>query len=198
MRLASYLVLSLLSLAVAGYALVTYSLMPLGSLVHPDIRANFESHRVGIYAHVFGAAFALLLGPLQFSARLRTARPALHRLLGRLYLGLGVGMGGLAGLYMAFFAHGGLVSQSGFALLALAWLYTGARAYGAARSRRLREHRAWMVRNFSLAFAAVTLRLYLGPAVVVGLPFETAYQVIAWISWVPNILVAEFLLRRAP
>jgi hypothetical protein len=43
------------------------------------------------------------------------------------------------------------------------------------------------------------LRIYLPLAMVVGLPFEAAYSVVAWLCWVPNLLVASFLVRdRAP
>lgn len=33
-------------------------------------------------------------------------------------------------------------------------------------------------------------------AAVQGLPFEHDYQVIAWTAWVPNLLAAEWMLRR--
>ena len=197
MRLTGFVVLVLLSLGVAGYALVVYGFLPLGAVVHPDIRAAFEVHRAGIYAHVFASAVALALGPFQFSVRLRTARPALHRWSGRFYLGIGVLVGGLAGLYMAFHALGGLASRLGFGCLALAWLYTGLRAYRAIRARDIVAHRRWMVRNFALAFAAVTLRLWLPASIASGVPFEDAYPVIAWLCWVPNLVVAEILFNQS-
>jgi hypothetical protein len=53
-----------------------------------------------------------------------------------------------------------------------------------------------MIRNFSLTFAAVTLRLYLPASLAAGLPFDTVYPAIAWLCWVPNLVVAEFLLRE--
>ncbi len=198
MRLTGHLTLSVLSLGVAGYALFVYGFLPLGIALHPDMRATYEAQRIGIYAHVFAALFTLTLGPFQFSARLRAARPALHRWMGRLYLGIGVLVGGLAGLYMASFAYGGPVARLGFGLLALAWLYTGLRAYLAIRARQVMEHCRWMVRNFALTFAAVTLRLWLPASFVAGLPFDLAYPAIAWLCWVPNLLVAEWMLLPAP
>jgi len=192
----SYPVLLVLSLAVTGYALVAYALLPLGSAVHPDMRAAFVANRAAVYLHVFASVFALGLGPFQFSSRLRGARPALHRAMGRLYLGVGVLCGGLAGLYLATHAFGGPVSRLGFASLALAWLYTGWRAYRAIRAREVSTHRRWMVRNFALTFAAVTLRLWIPASVVAGLPFATAYAAIAWLCWVPNLLFAEVALLR--
>jgi uncharacterized membrane protein len=171
--------------------------MPLGAAVHPQMRATFEAHRLGIYAHVFASLLALALGPFQFSARLRTTRRALHRWLGRVYLGVGVAVGGLAGLYMALHAFGGIAARLGFACLALAWLYSGLRAYLAIRSHDAASHRRWMVRNFALTFAAVTLRLYLPSSMAVGVSFELAYPAIAWLCWVPNLVVAELWFNRA-
>ncbi len=196
MRLASFVTLIVLSLGVAGYAVGVYALLPLGAAVHPDMRATFEGHRAGIYAHVFASAVALALGPFQFWAKLRNTRPALHRWSGRLYLGVGVLVGGLAGLFMAFHAFGGLASRLGFACLAVAWLYSGFSAYRAIRARDVAAHRRWMVRNFALTFAAVTLRLWLPASIASGVPFELAYPVIAWLCWVPNLLAAELLFNR--
>lgn len=182
-----------LSLGVAGYALVVYGFGPGAKVVHPDMRAVFESHPLGIGIHIFASSLALILGPFQFLAGLRTRRPHLHRWLGRIYLGVAVTAGGLAGLYMSYHAFGGLVAKLGFAGLALGWLYTGLRAYGAARAHDFAAHRRWMIYNFALTFAAVTLRLYLPWAFVFGWPFAQTYAAIAWLCWVPNLLVARWL-----
>jgi hypothetical protein len=97
---------------------------------------------------------------------------------------------------MSYFAFGGVVAKLGFAGLALAWLYTGARAFSAAMGRDFVAHERWMIRNFSLSFAAVTLRLYMPLVFIFQFPFEVAYAVIAWICWVPNLLVAEWINSR--
>jgi uncharacterized membrane protein len=159
------------------------------------MRAGFQAHPTGVYLHVFGALFALAVGPFQFLDRLRGRHPRMHRWMGRAYLLLGVLVGGLAGLYLSQFAHGGPVAQLGFGALALAWLYTGARAFDAIRRQEFAAHRRWMTRNYALAFAAVMLRLYLPAAVIAGVDFAIAYAVIAWACWVPNLLLAEWRLR---
>ncbi len=192
MRSISNGLLYFLAFGVAGYAAFAYGVLPLGSLVHPDMQANFLAHSTGIYTHAFASIVALTLGPLQFSARLRQTHTNLHRWLGRTYLAVGVLVGGLSGLYMSQYAFGGPVARLGFALLALAWLYTGIRAYLAVRRGAIGEHRKWMVRNFSLTFAAVTLRFYLPSSMVAGIEFELAYPVIAWLCWVPNLVFAEW------
>jgi uncharacterized membrane protein len=192
--------LVVLSLGVAGYAIAAYAFLPLGAAVHPGMRASFELHRAGVYAHVFAASVALALGPFQFFSNLRARHAALHRAFGRVYLGIGVLVGGLSGLYLALQAFGGPVARLGFGCLALSWLVTGLLAYRAIRAGDVATHRRWMTRNFALSFAAVMLRLYVPGAVVSGIAFEAAYPVIAWACWVPNLVVAElwFVRPRAP
>ena len=192
MRLMNNGLLFFLALGVAGYAIYAYGVLPLGSLVHPDMKANFLAHSTGIYTHAFASSVALVLGPFQFSTRLRQKHTAIHRWLGRAYLAVGVLVGGLSGLYMSQYAFGGLFARLGFAALAGLWLYTGFRAYLAIRRGRIVEHRQWMVRNFSLTFAAVTLRLYLPASMAAGVEFAIAYPIIAWLCWVPNVVFAEW------
>ena len=54
-----------------------------------------------------------------------------------------------------------------------------------------------MVRNFSLTFAAVTLRLYIPLILLFGVEFAVGYAMIAWLCWVPNLVVAQWLIRRS-
>jgi uncharacterized membrane protein len=198
MRLTSFIALSVLSLGVVGYAVAVYALLPLGAAVHPDMRTTFEAHaRLAIYAHVFASAVALALGPFQFVTRLRATHSGLHRWSGRLYLGLGVLVGGIAGLFVAFSAFGGPLARVGFVCLAVAWLVSGIKAYQAIRSQDVVSHRRWMVRNFALTFAAVTLRFWLPGMIVSGVSMDVAYPVVAWLCWVPNVLIAELLFNKS-
>lgn len=188
---------ALLCVGVAAYAVVAYALLPLGTVLHPELRASFASHRAAVvYLHVFCAALALLLAPLQWRTGWRRQRPRLHRWAGRLYLTIGVGAGGLSGLALAAQAHGGAAARSGFGLLALLWLATGAIAWVRIRQGDVAAHQRWMVRNLALTLAAVTLRLMLPAAIAGGLALAVAYPLVAWLCWVPNLLAAEWLLRR--
>lgn len=194
-RVLASAVLYFLAIGVAMYAAIAYGFFPLGALVHPDMKAAFAAHAAAIYTHVFASIVALALGPFQFSIKLRQRHLTLHRWIGRTYLSVGVLVGGLAGLYMAQFAYGGVVSRMGFTALALAWLGSGVMAYRAIRRRDMANHRAWMVRNYALTFAAVTLRLYLPLALVGDLEFGEFYPVVAWLCWVPNLIWAEWFVR---
>ncbi len=195
MRLLGLLVLGLLSAAIAIYAVAAYSLLPLGTGLPPAMKLNFIANKPFIYGHIFASAVALLLGPFQFFTALRQRWTRFHRWSGRAYLGIGVLFGGLCALYMSVHAYGGIVAKLGFAGLAVCWLYSGLQAFLAIRRGAVAEHRRWMVRNFSLTFAAVTLRLYIPASTMAGIPFEAAYPVIAWIAWVPNLIIAELVFN---
>ena len=197
MKTAAKSIVYLLILVVAATAIYSYGFHPLGTAAPPPMSATYRAHPIGIYVHVFSAVVALLLGPWQFSARFRQRHRQRHRWLGRIYLGVGVLFGGLAGLYMSAFAFGGPVPKLGFACLALAWLYTGFKAYRAIRAGAIDQHRAYMVRNYSLTLAAVSLRVYLPLSMVAGADFATAYAVIAWACWIPNLLLAETFWNRS-
>ena len=196
MRTTGLVLLVLLSVGMGGYAAYTYGLRPIGVGVHPAMQAEYERQPVAVYTHIFGALVAMVVGPVQFSTRLRAKRLRLHRVLGRLYLGVGVLVGGFAGLYVSTFAFGGIVGRLDFGTLAVVWLYTGWRAYTSIRARDIAAHRRWMIRNFALTFSAVTFRLWLGGQVLAGVPFNTAYPIVTWSCWVLNLAVVELLLTR--
>lgn len=179
-----------LSLPIALYGLA----FPFSPDANPEFHERLMALPWYAYAHFLGSGTALLLGGFQFSGWLRRTRPVLHRWLGRTYL-TGCLAGGLGGLGLATISFGGMSTHVGFALLAVLWLFTGARAFLAIRRGDIAGHRRWMIRSFALTFAAVTLRIELGVfTALLGMSFAEAYLTVAWLSWVPNLLIAEWAL----
>jgi uncharacterized membrane protein len=148
------------------------------------------------YIHISFGAISLLTGWSQFSRRIRAKRLKLHRLLGKIYV-IVVFISGSAGFYLAVNATGGLVAQTGFSFMSLTWLSTTILAYTSIKKLNLNEHRAWMIRSYAVAFAAVTLRIYIPLfEIILGMGFNDSYPIIAWISWVPNLFVAQLFINR--
>ncbi len=164
------------------------------ALVMPAMLHHALERPLMFYLHIGLAPIALALLPLQFSKGLRKARPAVHRWLGRLY-GVSILLAGISGIWLAYTTEEGPVAALGLALLALAWLWTTGLAVWHAMRRRFAQHRAWMIRSAALTLAAVTLRIYL-PIGSATVGFEASYPVICWIAWVPNLMLAEWILRR--
>jgi uncharacterized membrane protein len=157
---------------------------------------HFARYIFPLRLHIAGGIGALLAGPWQFSQRLRARALNFHRWLGRFYL-LEVLLGSLAGFYMATVSEEGIGTHLGFGILAVLWFCTGLQAYRLIRQGHIEAHRAWMTRNFALSLAAVTLRVEL-PFMFAALhwPFARSYIIVSWLCWVPNLFVAEWLVRR--
>ena len=85
----------------------------------------------------------------------------------------------------------GPVAAGGLGVLGVVWVATTVAAFRAAMRGDFVTHRRWAIRSFALAFAAVTLRLYLPVSGLLGLSFDAAYPAIAWLCWVPNLLVTR-------
>ncbi|GAB4013942.1 hypothetical protein GCM10028808_34790 [Spirosoma migulaei] len=152
--------------------------------------------RIAFWTHVGLGAVALALGPFQLSVKRRQRNLSLHRQLGKLYV-VSILLASLGAFYASFFADTGLIASLGFGTLAVVWFYTTLRAYQTIRQKKVNEHRAWMYRSYAVTLAAVTLRIILPVELALfHLPFTVAYPIVAWLCWVPNLLVVEWWLSR--
>jgi len=184
------------SVAVAVYAIVGYAFLTPGQTVHPAMKAAYAAYPWRILIHVAASLVALALGPWQFIPALRR-RKALHRGLGFIYF-LAVFVGGISGLFTAFIAQGGMISQVGFMTLSVLWIGSSIAALLAIKRGDYQDHQAWAIRSFALTFSAVTIRLQLGAGFATGQRFEDFYWMLSWSCWIPNLIVAEWLIRRRP
>ncbi|QDK79528.1 DUF2306 domain-containing protein [Spirosoma sp. KCTC 42546] len=152
--------------------------------------------RIAFWTHVGLGAVALALGPFQLSVKRRQRNLSLHRQLGKLYV-VSILLASLGAFYASFFADTGLIASLGFGTLAVVWFYTTLRAYQTIRQKKVNEHRAWMYRSYAVTLAAVTLRIILPVELaILHLPFRVAYPIVAWLCWVPNLLIIEWWLSR--
>ena len=184
-------IMTFLSLSIVMVVSRYFSLNP--DVYFPQQRTVYLAHQTGLIAHIIGGVLALSLGPSQFLYRLRARWPKVHRWTGRVYM-IGILLGGTAGFYMAFYAYAGIAASLGFAALALSWLFTGWMAYSNIRAGKKAVHRQWIIRNFALTFAAVTLRIWMMP-LMMAFGETTGYEIVAWACWVPNLIVAEGIVR---
>lgn len=180
-----------LAIAVAGYALAL--------LVIADIRTDFVQHILSLFPyvssiHFIGGAIAIVVGALQFSTRIRNRFIVLHRYMGKTYV-IAILFSGIAGFILAINSVAGPFAQMGFALMALTWLITTGYGYVAVRRKQISGHKQWMMRSYAVTVAGVTLRLYLGIGFAAGLSFSEFYPYLAWLCWVPNLVVMEVYLR---
>ncbi|MDT7663196.1 MAG: hypothetical protein QOD04_2752 [Pseudonocardiales bacterium] len=176
-------------------------------------RADYPLHYPLLVGHIMFGSVALLAGCLQVWPWLRGRFPRVHRWSGRLYLFGGVFPAGVLVLGVAPVSSTGFTSAVGNTTLAVLWLGTAAAGYRAARQRRFADHRTWMVRNFALTLSIVFNRVWLILfLILIDVPsvaglfggdettrIQTAAAASVWLSWVANLLFAEwYVLRRKP
>jgi uncharacterized membrane protein len=137
-----------------------------------------------------------MTGPFQFVPNIRRNFLKTHRNLGKVYV-LACMVGGIAGFIIAYFATGGWIASTGFMVMAATWLFFTAKAWTSIRQKDISAHQAWMIRSFSVTLAAVTLRLWIPVFLeVFAMEFLPSYVIISWLSWVPNIFVANWIIKK--
>jgi uncharacterized membrane protein len=160
----------------------------------PAVVANQFTNTGALVLHAGVSATALILGALQFFPRFRARWPAWHRRAGTVYVACCL-FGGTAALLLALGSTAGPIATAGFGLLAVFWLGCTIQAWRYAKARDFVRHRRWMTRSYALAFAAVTLRLYLPVVFIAHWDFLVGYRAISFLCWVPNLIIAELWLR---
>lgn len=160
----------------------------LGRLALPYELAVVDARLPGLFrVHMASAAGALVLVP---AALLLRRRPRLHRRAGRT-AAVAILIAGTTAVPVALAGIASPWAMAGFVAQALAWLGFLSLGYGAIRRRQVQSHARAMLAVTAVTSAAIWLR----PAMVLARhadwPFETAYAVIVWASWlVPLAVVA--------
>jgi hypothetical protein len=157
--------------------------------------------RTAFFIHVYASMWVLFAGFTQFSKRLLKQNKKLHRTLGYIYTIDVLLITGPAGLIMGFYANGGLLSRVAFVLLAVLWIYFTAMALIKAKQKNFKAHKNYMIRSYALTLSALTLRVwkylitnaYHIDSSLIFPPMDV-YRVVAWLGWVGNLVVAEFII----
>ena len=160
----------------------------------PELLTN-TIWNIGFYTHIILGGVALLIGWIQFSSKIRIKKMLLHKQIGKIYL-IAVIFGSLAGIYIGFYATGGMVSSLGFICLGIVWFYTTLKAYLSIRKKQIEQHQKMMIYSYAACFAAVTLRIWLPILTLIYGDFVKAYVIVAWLCWIPNLFVAGLITRR--
>lgn len=149
------------------------------------------------YIHVYSAIFVLLAGFTQFNPKILAKFPKIHRVLGYLYAAIVLIFASPSGIFIGCLANGGLMAKTSFVILGVLWFWFTLKAVQFILKRKIKAHKRMMYRSFALATSAITLRLW---KVILVYLFHPApmdvYQIIAWLGWIPNLLIAEWLIKR--
>lgn len=178
---------------------------------HPrlPLREGFDWHLPLLMAHIGFGAVALVTCGFQVWPWFRGKYPVAHRWMGRAYVFLGVLPSGLVGIVVALTSLMGVPGRLGNVTLAVVWLLMTYRAYKSARRRQFGDHRRWMIRSFALTTSIVMNRIWSVVLVFALMPWLDSHyggdmdalildaaMAGIWLSWVVNLLIAEWWLER--
>ena len=104
--------------------------------------------------HTLAGIFALVIGPINFSSRIRQRHLTLHRVLGRIYA-VSVLVGAFTGIALA----AGRPGLPGTSMQAAAWIVCTTAAVITARNHQIPQHRQWMARSYAVTFTFVSSRV---------------------------------------
>ncbi|NYF53576.1 DUF2306 domain-containing protein [Tunturiibacter gelidoferens] len=151
---------ALLWVAMGGMTIsvLLYSEVPL--LRQVKERAYLGSIPFLIIPHVLAGITALLVGPLQFSSRVRRGNPKFHRALGRVYV-CSVFIAAPLAVILSHHRHDSRAIHFVVANIVQAgtWVIATGAAFLTARNRHFHQHRDWMVRSYAVTFTFVGTRV---------------------------------------
>jgi uncharacterized membrane protein len=161
----------------------------------PELLAN-TFWNVAFYTHISLGGFSLLIGWSLFLKKFRAKKLHLHRLIGKIYV-IAVLLSSVTGLVAAYYATGGVFAKLGFVGMSIAWFVCTYIPYKAIRNKNIQKHERWMIRSYAVTFTGVTFRLWM-PFLLIAfqLDFLEAYPIAAWASWIANLVVAQWLIRK--
>lgn len=167
-----------------------------GFLLTKTESVRYSVYLPAFYIHIATGSFVLITGVFQLSKWIRARYTAWHRAAGKVYIFVILIFTAPSGLVMSLYANGGMAAGIGFALLALLWWLFTWKGFKNAMHKHWDVHREFMIRSYALTFAAVTLRLYSFFFALAGFRGESIYIIVAWLSWVPPLILIEIYLRQ--
>jgi uncharacterized membrane protein len=160
---------------------------------------SFWVRRAGLVPHLAGGLLAITVGLVQVWLGLTNRVSTLHHVLGRVYA-VGVLIGSVAGFYLALTIRGPLSYAAGLFMLCVAWVITTGMALYSIRTRRIEQHREWMLRSYTVTFAFVIYRLasYWLRRLIHVPDSDVADDIdilMAWACWAVPLLMVEPLIQ---
>ncbi len=156
---------------------------------------HYKPFRWWLLPHGLAGACAILLGPLQFSDRLRARFTKFHRVVGRIYVASALIVAPL-GAYIQYFEErmGGPRSFSIAALVdAILLMLTTAIAFAFILNGKVQQHRQWMTRSFAVALVFLEVRVVAGVTGWESIP--GAIETIVWSCLAFSLLSADIVLQ---
>jgi len=163
----------------------------------PD--TGFVEHPLLTLIHIVPGLIFMLLAPLQFVKRIRSAHPRFTRISWYIVFACGLVIG-ITALIMGFtMSIGGITETLAVAVYGVLFLFSLLRAF-AYLDTDAALHREWMIRALAVGLAVSTTRpivaLFFATSRFTGLTVQQYFGAAFWIAFTLHIIVAEIWIRK--
>lgn len=162
--------------------------------------ARFFAMPVPVVLHIMSATVFCLLGAFQFSAAWRNRAPRWHRNAGKILFISGI-LAAFTGLWMTQVYP--LAHLQNSLLYIVRWVVGIAMviclllSFWYIRQRNVPAHRAWIIRAYAIGQGAGTQALVnILWWICIGMPDLNTYCLLMTASWIINLLVGEWAIRK--
>jgi len=197
-NIVAYILISIVTLSMLKGIVQYYPLRDnVGFLQFKQGYLNIWWWKIAFYTHVFTIIFALIAGFSQFSNYLLRHHKKVHRLIGKIYIYDVLLVNFPFTMILAIYANGLLTGKTAFVVLDCLWFWFTLKAVTEIRKGNIKDHRNYMIRSYALTLSAVMLRCWkIVISSVITIDPLHLYMIDAWMGFVPNLLFAEWLIRR--
>lgn len=159
---------------------------------------RYNDYPLWTYFHILPGLAFMILGPVQFSERIRRKRLNAHRWSGRIFL-VAAMLAVTAAMGMAIqpASYIGPTAIAATYFAGVVFVASLGKAFWHIRRKEIVLHREWMIRAFAIGLAVSTIRLvglvlfFLVP----NLNLHDSVGISFWTGWVINMIGAEFWIH---
>jgi uncharacterized membrane protein len=171
---------------------ISFDVLPLDAI-------KFNAVPWSLFIHALGGFLFGILGPLQFAGAMKRRFGRVHRVSGRIFVAAGLMLGLSSLRLLAVFPDGSTwVLVSARLAAGLALVLAIVLSILAIRKGSVQLHRAWMIRAYAIGMGPASISFIQLPIFLITGEAVQGYAAdfLFVISWVINILIAEWVIRR--
>jgi len=156
---------------------------------------HYQTFKWWLLPHGVAGACSLLLGPMQFSDRLRRRSAKLHRIVGRVYV-VGVLIAAPLGVFIQHRFDERLGMSRSFTLATIVdatlWMLTTLIALAFALRGKIQQHSQWMTRSYAVAIVFLEVRVVYG---IGGWSNTAVAETILWACLALSLAFADMAIH---
>ncbi|NQZ68802.1 MAG: DUF2306 domain-containing protein, partial [Lentisphaeria bacterium] len=150
--------------------------------------------RLVLYIHIASGIVILLSSFTQFSRKIRSFYPQIHKYSGSVYFFAILYVLVPTGIFLSFSAKGGIWGSLGFMVqgvytFAATWI-----AYQSLNEKNIEKHISWIIRSYAMILTAVTFRVLHIAFRYTPMDYITNYNLSIWGSTAINLICGEILI----